>query len=229
MDVTFKVLNDCGYFFIRAKLGSGLLSFDKTQLFPSRHEAESWLVSFLGPMQHDTETDEFHPISDSTLDDHDATSENVPCAGEGLQKYVVELETCDINDDDFLSFLKKENITYKMVRPSGRTLGEGDIIRYFADRLFPLVHLILKCFAPDDANEDIAREEIDSIQIMDSAPELLFRDPYLWKWLQNLPSKGVGHFLSAIASAAAHADGPNQHLMYPLLRKLQEKYPQYNG
>lgn len=58
---------------------------------------------------------------------------------------------------------------------------------------------------------------------------IVVEDPELFKWLQNIEVMGAGHFLSAIAKAVFQADGENQELMYPLLKQLQEKYPQYNS
>jgi hypothetical protein len=54
-------------------------------------------------------------------------------------------------------------------------------------------------------------------------------DRSLCIWIENIHAMGAGHFLSAIREAAIRADSDNQRLMYPLLKRLQDKYPRYSG
>jgi hypothetical protein len=51
-------------------------------------------------------------------------------------------------------------------------------------------------------------------------------DPELLDWIVGARDQ-AGHFLSALAEAALHADWENYPLLRPMLLKMQEKFPKY--
>jgi hypothetical protein len=58
---------------------------------------------------------------------------------------------------------------------------------------------------------------------------IAFEDPELFQWMQNTTRMGVGSFISYLVNAGFHADGENAKILYPVLKQIQEKYPEYSG